>query len=457
MQSEHSPLSFPRLSVFGRCGFPFLGVLPKLRRDPLGVLARAASSSEDVIYLGRYPRRVYLLNHPALIKHVLHDNHRNYTKRPGVDRIKVLLGEGLTTSDGDLWQRQRRSMAPTLQPKRITTFLAAVSAATEKLLERWQLVAKRRQPLDVSAEMMDLTRTIIMRVLFGSNAEAQAAALKGSLAVALDHANWQIWALFNYPTWLPIPRNRKLRTARVSLNTFFRQQINERRHKNIEWDDMISMLMDLRDEDTGEPMSDSQLCDEIMTILIAGHTTAATALSWTWILLSSNPEVERKLREELSKKAGEYLSIANDLRMLPYTRALIEETMRLYPPTWITARSPIADDEIGDYYLPARSILLLSPYTIQRHPAFWEKPEEFNPNRFFAEWSVGRPRYAYFPFGGGPRVCIGMGLAMMEMHLIIAMIAQSFRLRLLPGQQVRPEPTLTLRPSLGTLFVLEKN
>jgi cytochrome P450 len=443
-----------RLSVFGRYGF--LGVLPKLRRDPLGVLAQAALDSEEVIYLGRCQRRVYLLNHPALIKHVLHDNHRNYTKRPGVDRIKVLLGEGLTTSDGSLWQRQRRSMAPTLQPRRISAFLAVITATTEKLLDRWQLAAKRGQPLDISAEMMDLTRAIIMRILFGSNAEAQAAALKESLAVALDHANWRIWALFDYPTWLPIPRNRKLHAARVSLNTFFQQQINERRRNATERDDMTSLLMDLRDEDTGEPMSDSQLCDEIMTILIAGHTTTATALAWIWILLSSYTGVERELHEELSKKAGEYLSIANDLRMLPYTRALIEETMRLYPPTWITARSPIEDDEIDGYYIPARSILLLSPYTIQRHPAFWEKPEEFNPSRFSAERSVGRPRYAYFPFGGGPRVCIGMGLAMMEMHLIIAMIAQSFRLYLLSGQQVRPEPTLTLRPSPGTLVGLEK-
>jgi cytochrome P450 len=258
------------------------------------------------------------------------------------------------------------------------------------------------------------------------------------------------------PACFPTPRNRQFRRALCELDTFVYRLIDERCQSQHRRDDLLSRLVAARDGETGERMPATQLRDEVMTLFVAGHTTVAATLSWTLYLLAQHPEVERTLQAELATVLEGRSPTARDLPRLAYTRMVIEEGLRLYPPTWLTARMPLEDDEIGGYRIPAQSVVLLSPYVLHRHPAFWEHPERFEPERFSPEQSARRPRFAYFPFGGGPRLCIGQSLAMMKMLLILAMVTQVYQLRLVPGHIVEPQARITLRPRHGLLMTLHK-
>jgi Cytochrome P450 len=430
-----------------------LGVLPKLLRDPLQTLVDAATRFGNVVYLGsNLFYRVYLVNHPTLIKHVLQDHPHRYSKHPSVNRIKPLFGEGLTTSDGALWQQQRRLTAPAFQHRRIIALLPLIMKTTAEMLERWRPFARSGKPINLVAEMMYLTRIIIIRALFGSEDGAGLTAFNEALTTALEHLNQRVWAFFNLPAYLPTPRNRQFQRALRTLDAFVYRRIQERHRKGVGTEDLLSMLLDLREEETGASLSNKQLRDEIMTMVIAGHTTAAAVLAWTAILISQHPAVHRQLYEELHAVTPGRLAV---IPVLTYTRMVINESMRLYPPTWVTARTPIEDDDIGGYRIPAGAVVLLSPYVMHRYPEFWDSPEDFDPNRFGSGRSAGRPHYAYFPFGGGPRVCIGKGFALMEMQLILAMVARHYTLHLVPEQQLKPEPGITLRPPQPVLFTLQ--
>jgi cytochrome P450 len=256
--------------------------------------------------------------------------------------------------------------------------------------------------------------------------------------------------LASLPERVPTPRNRRFSRALSTVDKIVYSMIEERRAGRIVADDLLSMLMEARDAETGESMSDKQLRDEVMTIFLAGHETTASSLSWALYLVSKDPNVEEKLAAEVDAALNGRTPAMEDLPNLPYTRMVIEEALRLYPPAWAFGRQAIADDEIGGYRIPANSSVLVSPWITHRHPAFWDRPQQFDPERFTAEKSAGRPRYAYFPFGGGPRQCIGNEFAMMETQLVLAMIAQQFKFRLVPGQRVEPDPSVTLRPK-GTL------
>lgn len=443
----------------GPRGYPFLLllVLPKARQAFLQFLLDAACQYGDVVSLRLGFHRAYLVTHPDDIQHVLQDNHRNYRKSTRVERIKPLFGEGLTTSEGALWRRQRRLLQPAFQHQRLAALAPVIIDATAAMLQRWQTVAELGQPLDVAREMLSLTQGIIIRTLFGTDLAGEADGVGQALTVAFEHLHHRVWAVLDLLEHFPTPRNRRFRHALRTLDTFVYRMIHDRHHGGKDRTDLFSMLLNAWDHETGEGMTDAQLRDEVMTLLVAGHTTTATALAWTWFLLSKSPEVERQLQKELRTVLGGRSPTGQDLPALRYTRMVIEEALRLYPPTWVTARTPREDDEIGGYAIPAKSQVLLSPFVTHRHPAFWENPEGFEPERFSPERSAGRPPYAYFPFGGGPRVCVGKGFALTEMQLIIAMVAQIYRLRLVPGHPVEPQPTITLRPRGGILVTLHKH
>jgi len=431
---------------------PWVGVALQLRRDPLRVLLEAAHRGGEVVALGRWPRRLYLINHPTLIQHILQDAPERYTKGPSITRITPLFGAGLTTSDGALWQRQRRLLHPIGQPQWLTALVPVMTAATTAMLERWHRVAARGQPLEIATEMSTLTQTMMLHMLFGRCAPGECAAVSAALQVALAYLNRRIWAHVALPVAVPTPRHWAWRQALHTLQTFLHQQIRARRRSGQAPADLLSFLLAVRDDEMGEAMSEAQLRDEILTLWVAGHTTTAAALAWTWVLVARHPAIEQQLREDVHQALGEGLPTAHPRRLLPYTRLVHAEVLRLYPPTWVTARTPVVATTLGGVPIPAGAVLLLSPYTMHRHPAFWEAPESCEPERFLPARSAGRPRYAYFPFGGGPRRCLGQGLAVRAMQVVTSLVVRSYRLRLVPGQPVRPEAALTLQPPRGLLF-----
>jgi len=440
----------------GSRGYPLLGALAKGWQNPLHFFVNAALQHGDVVSLRVGFHRVYLLSHPEHIKHVLQDNFPNYRKGGSIEKIKPLFGEGLTTSEGELWRRQRDLMQPAFHRRHIAGLDTVMTDATAGTLERWRTFAERAQPLDIAVEMMRLTREIAFKTLFSTDVRGEADAVGRALATVLDHINHGVWALLDLSERLPTPRKRRYQQALSMLDKFVYRMIDERRRGGKDLGDLLSMLLSARDQETGAGMSDTQLRDEVMTIFVAGHQTTANVLAWTWYLLSTHSDVNRRLQTELITVLRGRTPTYQDLPNLTYTRMVIEEAMRLYPPTWITARTPIEDDEIGGYRIQAKSVVLLSPYVTHHHPAFWENPERFDPERFTPERAADRPRYAYFPFGGGPRVCIGKSFALMEAQLIVAVVAQKYRLDLVPGHPVEPLPMITLQPRYGLLMTIRE-
>jgi cytochrome P450 len=424
--------------------------LHALRKEPLAFLLEVAARG-DLIRIGHTTRPVFLVNHPAFIRHVLQDNSVNYRKGPAVLRVRPLFGDGLTTADGERWQRQRRLLQPLFQHGRMLSLAPLVTGAVADLLVRWRALAVAARPVNIGVEMLALTRRIILRVLFGEVHDRQAAALSAAMDEALEEVNRRLWSVLPLPPWLPTPGNRRLRRALWTLHAFVRERIDAGRRLGAEPSSLLAALLALGNA----PADDRWIRDEVMTALFAGHTTSAAALAWIWLLLDAHPQQERLLTAELWRVLPGRPPIATDLPTLPYTRMVIDEALRLYPPTWITARTAVAEDHMGGQGIPAGSLLLLSPWTTHRHPAIWPDPERFDPERFAAMERDRRPAFAYLPFGGGPRACIGQGFAVMEMQLVLATLARCCRVRLASTGPVVPEPAITLRPPRGTLVRLE--
>ena len=400
------------------------------------------------------PRLVHLVSHPDGIKHVLGDNSQNYHKSVKYEKLETFLGQGLLTSEGDYWKRQRHMMQPYFHLKQIGRFANDMTAATEAMLARWQSQAASGQPLDVAGEMMRLTLTVVCQTLFSADISTEADAVGRALTTVLKHTISRMQSLFDLSEILPLPENRRFHEALHILDQVVYGMIGERRRSERDTGDLLSMLVFARDEETGQSMSDQQLRDEVMTIFLAGHETTANALGWTWYLLSRHPEVTRRLETELAEVLGGRTPTLDDLSKLNYTSMVIQEAMRLYPPVWIIGRNAVKADQIDGYDIPADSSIMLSPYVTHRHTNFWDNPEGFDPERFNPERAKGRSYFAYFPFGGGPRLCIGNNFALMEAKLVLATVAQRYRLELVPGHPVEPEPLVTLRPKHGLLMTL---
>lgn len=424
---------------------PF-GMLAAFRADPLGFLERCQRDYGDVVEIRFWPFRTYIFTRPEHIKHILHDNHHNYWKGLVVQKVKRIGGEGLIFSDGDLWRRQRQLIQPAFHRERIAALAQMMIDTTANVLDRWQIHARSGRPLDVMEERSRLTLEIVAKALFGTDLGAAKDELIGAVAAAMIYGNHLINHFFTPPLWVPTRVNREGRRAIARLDAVINTIIAARRREPAGHDDLLSMLISARDGATDGVMDDRQLRDEMVTFLVAGHETTAVALSWTWHLLAQNAPVEARLHAEIATVSGRN---AHAFAHLPYVHMTLEESMRLYPPAWGIARQSYEEDWIGGVRIPPRTTVSLSPYLTHRHPALWEHPERFDPERFTPEANATRPEYAYFPFGAGPRGCVGRQFAMMEGQIVLAMIAERFRLRPIAGHRVEPDPIFTLRPRGG--------
>lgn len=437
----------------GPKGRHLLGSTFELSRDWLGFLTRCAREYGDVVFFRFFHTPVCLVNHPDLIESVLVTNQRNFLKSKDYRVLRSALGDGLLTSEGELWRRQRRLMQPAFRRERIAAYGAVMSAYAERIAEGWRNGEER----DIHRDMMRVTLEIVAKALFDTDISHDAREVGEALTVLMEQfirqANWA----FLLPEKFPIPGSRKLRMAVEQLDKIVYGMIDQRRTSGAGPGDLLDLLVHAEDED-GNRMSDRQLRDEVTTLFLAGHETTALALSWTWLLLAQHPEIEARLEEEVDRTLGGRTPTAEDVPRLRYAEMVIQESMRLYPPAWGVGRQAIASFEIGGYKLPAGTNVFLCQWIVQRDERFFPEPERFEPERWREDpvRADALPRFAYFPFGGGPRVCIGASFAMMEAVLLLATIAQRFRVRLVPGHPVELLPSITLRPKHGIRVQLER-
>ncbi len=427
------------------------GVLKQFQDEPLRTMMDMFREYGDAIrFRAALNFYGYLFFHPDHCKQILQDNNRNYTKmpHPSLALLRPVIGNGLLTSDGEFWRRQRRLAAPAFHRKRIAAFASTMTAATSTMLDSWHESAQDGRPLDINEAMMHLTLEIVGKTLFSIDLTREA----NTVGEAFSAVNEEVARLSSIPfanlgLKIPfLPSTRAINSNTTVLTKVVNGIVQERRKSDLEAEDLLGMLMSARDEETGEGMSDQQLHDEVMTIMLAGHETTAVALAWTFYLLSENPAALAELEAEIDGVLNGRLPTIDDVQSLIYTTMVLEESMRLYPPAYAIARWGNEPDEVGGYATPANAVITMSPYITHRHPDFWDEPERFDPQRFTPERKAERPRYAYLPFGGGPRLCIGNSFAMTEATLLLASIVQRYRLTLLPGTQVELEPLITLRP-----------
>jgi cytochrome P450 len=428
--------------------------LAKFRKDPLGGFFNAALTYGDVVrYRGFWI--THQLSHPDHIQHVLQGNFANYRKGRGYKILKLSLGEGLLTSEGALWQRQRKMTQPSFQGQQVASFVTTMAENAQAMLRRWESNAAQHITFDLVPDFMRLTLNIAAQVLFTTNLEGDAESIRRTLDIGRDYSVDRAWSIFPAPLSVPTKRNREYRAALANIHGIMDRIIAGRRDAPARVSDLLTMLMEARDEN-GAPMSDKQLRDEVITLLTAGHETTTLVLAWTCFLIATRPEVVERMTAEAAFLNGRNPTY-EDLMKLRYSRMVVEESMRLYPPVWTLARTAIQDDEIGDYKISAGSEILIFPYITQRHPKWWQEPDVFKPERFAPENSAARPRYAYLPFGAGPRTCIGLNFAMTEVLVVLTMLLQRFRLKLaIDPANVRPDPSVTLQPRPGVPMVLEK-
>jgi cytochrome P450 len=435
------------------------GSLGDFRDGKIGFLMGLGPRYGEVVRFRFGPKTIHLLRHPDHLKAVLHDGYLEVEKASrGFTKLKALLGNGLVTSDGADWQRQRRIAQPAFHARRTAAFAGRMTAVAEETAERWEPHAASGRPLDVYPEMSRLTLEVVVRTLLGSDLPPGAFdTVNRGLAVALEHMNRNIYRLLDVPPGLPTRHNRRFRRAVAAMDELVYGLIAARRRDAGGRDDVLSMLVEARDEETGEGLADGQLRDQVMTVLLAGHETTAIALTWCWMLLAVYPEAGRRLRRELAERLGERPATADDVAALPFTTAVIQEALRLYPPLWAFSRRVRRPMEIGGFAIPGGSTLFISPYVTHRHPGYWRDPEAFDPDRWLdGSDPTRRTKFAFLPFGAGPRHCIGGGFAVLEMQLVLAALARRFHLELAPGRRPEPNPLLTLRPAGGLTVTLHR-
>lgn len=398
------------VEAFGRLGDAFRARSPALDRD------------------------LWVLSSPEYVRHVLVDHHANFKKGIGIERVAILLGNGLMTSEGDHWRAQRKMVQPAFHRKVIATWMPHIHEATARVAKRWEDAAQRGEPVNVTQDTSEAALDVVLRALFGDGL-ARLVSDASPFALLTDHTERNLTFAYKFR----------------QLGKLIMDDVARRRREGARGDDIVSHLIDARDRQTGEPMSDRELLDEIMTLIIAGHETTASSLNWFWYLLAQEPAVESRLHAELDD-AGDAPPSYDDLARFAYARRAIDETLRLYPPGWLLTRRSIAASTIGAFDLPAGTDVLVSPYLVHRHPRHWDRPDAFDPDRFLPEASEGRDRFAYLPFGLGPRACIGEHLAIIEMHAHVIMLARRFSLSLVPGQRIDIEPQVNLRTRQSVLM-----
>ena len=429
-------------------GLPLLGVLPGFLRNPTQLLVNAAQTHPgEVIRLPIGPASIYLLPEPSHVQHVLSDNWRNYGKGAMWEAPRRLLGKGLVTAEGDTWVRNRRLVQPLFVPKHLASLVdTMVQAALEVTSD---LEQRKGGTVDVAVEMTRLIQRVFLRSMFGGALSGSDAETIGTTIVdALAAINLRSFLHF-LPKWFPFPGERALIGNIATIDRIVLGVVAHSREARSDKRDLLSLLLSAHDEETGIGMDDRQLRDELVSQFVAGTDTTAVAMTWLWHVLDAHPNVNEKLRAEIDHVLGGRSPTFEDLAKLTYTKAVIQETMRLYPVGWIIPRVAEKADEIDGFTIPAGATVLMSQYVTHRSPTYWERPTDFDPDRFDPTSSAKRPRFAYFPFGGGPRQCIGAQLAMMMMQTMVALIVPRMRFVRASEKPVTPQPTITLRPKGG--------
>jgi cytochrome P450 len=428
------------------------GNLREFGRDRLETLSRWAREYGDLVWARFGPRVVLFLNHPDLVEEVLVNQNRKFIKHYRLRDATRTLGQGLLISEGEFWRGQRKLAQPAFHRERIAAYGILMVQLTERMLSTWA----DGQVRDAQDDMMRLTLEIVAKTLFDAEIGGDSADVSAAMDTLMQAFVVRTASLLSLPHWLPTPMNIRVERAIRRLERILHAVIAERRKSGEDRGDLLSMLLRAQDEESGRRMTDTQLRDEVMTLFMAGHETTANTLAWTWFLLSQHPEAEARLNEELETVlAGKPPEFA-DLTRLPYTENVINETLRVFPTVWMVGRENIEPVELGGYEIPVGTTLLMPQWVIHRDARWFADPDEFRPERWEGGLMQRLHRYAYFPFGGGPRICIGNNFALMEAALVLATVAQKFRLRLAEDARVTPLATMTLRPAHGVKVVLSK-
>ena len=450
---QMKPTSYPP----GPFSLPLVGNLVELFRNPLNFYQKVAHDHGDIVYFKLGTLKTYFLNNPQYIQEVLVTQSGNVVKSPAWRRGKEVLGEGLLTSEGEYHRRQRRLAQPAFHRERLVSYASVMTSATIETQKEWQ----DSSIIDLTSEMYSLTLSIAARTLFGSEVTSESNEISDALTIIRD--KWYRTLLlpmipfYSFLRKLPIPTLIEFNQARDRLDATVYRLINERRNNPEDRHDLLSMLLLAQDDEgNGQGMTDVQVRDEVMTIFLAGHETTASSLIWTWYLLSQHPEVEEKLHSELASVLAGRFPTFEDVARLTYTRMIFAETLRLYPPIWLLTRQAIKDCKVDSYVITAGSLIHMCPFLVQRDPRHFPDPLSFNPDRWESTDADKRHKFAYFPFGGGARICIGEQFAWIEAILVIATIAQQWRLHFIPEQQVEPQPLVTLRPKEKILMKAER-
>lgn len=437
-------------------GRPFIGSLRDFQRNPLGFSLEIAQNYGDIARVTLLGEESIFVNDPDAIQHILQTNSRNYDKQTmDYQLLYPLVGRGLLTSDGDAWLRQRRLMQPAFHRQRIAALGQMMVEETLVALARWRSPARQGAPLAVDQEMMRLTLSIVGKALLSVDLGAEASEFGQAFKRANARFGYENMVSVMLP-WLPTRQNRQFKSAIQTMDRLVFEIIARRRAEPGDHDDLLTMLLGARDEETGVGMSDRQLRDEMMTILLAGHETTANALTWTFYLLSQHPEAVARLRAEVDEVLADQPPGVADLPRLPYTRMVFQEALRLYPPAWSIARRAVEDDELAGYRIPAGSVVHISLYALHRHPQLWDEPDDFRPERFTDHEVERRHKFAYLPFSAGPRKCIGDQFALTEGQLILASVAQHYDLTLAPGQRIDTAALITLNPKHGMSMIPQR-
>lgn len=420
--------------------------------DPLGFLTNLEAQCGDIVTLRRGVS--YAVFHPTYVKQVLQDHHPAYEKGKRYrDVLQPIMGNGLFTSEGPFWLRQRRLAQIAFQRARMAAFDEPMLDCLSEMLGRWAVKAGRGEPVALREDLTAVTLHITLRILFSTNAERHMAALiDGVQGIHQDLRFGTQFLPFHLPTWVPTAKHRRFARGIKITDQFVYNVIAERRAAKDPGNDLVGLLIQAKDDETGETMNDLQVRDELVTFLNAGHDTVTDAVLWTVVLLAKHPEAQERVRQEITSAVGAGTLSGAALNDMPYLGRVFHEALRLYPSAWAFARAATKDDRFGKYHVPAGAMVVLSPYVTQRSPRFWDQPDAFKPDRFLPAEVAQRPRFAYFPFGGGPRQCIGAGMAMIEAPLILASIVQRFDFELTSRDEVKPDPRLSLRPR-GTVWL----
>ena len=430
-----------------RPGYPVVGVLPDLRRDPLNFFVETVRDWGDLVELKFGVEKVLMVSRPDYIRHIVQDNRENYHKSKFVQLLSPILGDGMFLAEGEIWKAQRQCSAPAFQGCQLKAMTDHMRDATTDLIYRWRQKERHAEPVAIVPEMMHLSLDMVLRSLFNVRLDRDFAEIYDALTVILPDTEERFWSYASLPRWVPTPRNLRFRQALQVLDGFVYGIIEERRRDPQAHRDLLTLLLAAAGRQPSSKAADKLLRDQVLSIILAGHDTTANSLAWSWIVLSRHTDVARRLKQEVDRVLGPRLLSFEDIPQLTYTKMVFDEVLRLYPPLWTFSRTAQSDDRLGPHRIPKGTNVMLCAYAVHRRPSLWQNPEGFDPERFNPERSAEHDRFAYIPFGGGPRRCLGARFAALEATIALAMIAQVFRLELVPGQRIEAEPMITLRPS----------